>query len=361
MTRVLNFNPGPSALPLPALERARRELLDIDDSGMSIVEHSHRGPVYDAIHEEALSLVRELLSVPDTHEILFLQGGATAQFALVPMNLRRPGQSADYLVTGVWGKKAIKEAQHAGETRLVCSTEEPDGKFFRVPRADEMQFDPAAAYVHFTSNNTVMGTQFQQFPQSGNVPLVVDMSSDIVARPVDVSKFGLIYAGAQKNMGISGVTVVIARKDLIDGGREDIPYVFQYRTQARARSLGNTVNTFGVYMLRNVLAWLKEQGGVSTIEAVNLRKADLLYSVLEERSDIFRLPVERASRSTMNVVWNLRDGEAEKACVAEATRAGLVGLKGHRIVGGLRASLYNAVSEEAVARLCEFLRSYEPK
>jgi len=324
---------------------------------MSIMEHSHRGKVYDAVHQEALDLVRSLMSVPDTHEVLFLQGGATQQFAQVPMNLRRPGQSADYVIGGVWGKKAFKEAVHTGNARLAGTTEQ-GGKFTRVSRNDELDRDGTAAYLHITSNNTVMGTQVFAFPEPSAVPLVCDMSSDILARQVDVAQFGLIYAGAQKNMGPSGVTVVIADKQLINGGRDDIPYVFQYRTQAAERSLANTCPTFSIYMLRNVLDWQREQGGVAWAEKNNHAKARLLYSVLEERADLYTLPVEKDSRSIMNVVWNLPSPEQEAACVAAATAKGLVGLKGHRILGGLRASIYNAVPLESVEALADFLLHY---
>lgn len=357
MARVHNFSPGPSALPLPALLRARDELLDFEGSGMSIMEQSHRGKVYDSVHEEALSLVRRLMEVPDTHDILFLQGGATQQFAQVPMNLRQDGQSADYVTTGVWGVKALKEAKLTGKAREAATTIEGD-KFFRVPRSDEIDRDPAAAYLHITTNNTVMGTQFREIPKSPGVPLVADMSSDIMGRPVDVGHFGLIYAGAQKNMGPSGVTVVIVDRKLVEAGRRDIPFVFQYRTQQEARSLANTVPTFGVYMLRNVLAWLEDVGGVAAMYERNLKKAAQLYEVLEERPDVYRMDVQKESRSIMNVVWNLTSPEEEAKCVAAATAAGLIGLKGHRIVGGLRASLYNAVGQESVDALCDFLRAY---
>lgn len=358
MARVHNFNAGPSALPLSVLERTQRELIDFEGSGMSIMEHSHRGKVYDAVHEEALTLVRKLFAVPDSHDILFLQGGATQQFAQVPLNLRRPEQSADYIIGGVWGKKAFKEASHGGKARIAATTEESSGKFFRVSRKEELQLDPEAAYVHITSNNTVMGTQVSDFPDTGEVPLVCDMSSDILARALDVSRFGLIYAGAQKNLGPSGVTLVIAKRSLLESGRTDIPFVFQYRTQAAERSLANTAPTFSIYMMRNVLAWLDEQGGVPWVEANNRKKAELLYSVLEERADLYRLSVEKESRSFMNVVWNLPTPELEARCVQEATAQGLVGLKGHRIVGGLRASIYNAVSLESVETLAEFLRNF---
>lgn len=362
MTRVHNFNPGPAAIPLAALERAQSELLDFAGSGMSIMEHSHRGKVYDVVHEEALRLLRSLLNVPDTHDILLLTGGATQQFAQVPMNLRRPEQSADFIIGGVWGKKAFKEAAHGGRARVAVTTEREDGKFFRVHTEVELERDPEAAFLHVTSNNTVMGTQLAELPKPvGGVPVVCDMSSDILARPVDVADFGVIYAGAQKNMGPSGVTVVIVRKDLIENARKDIPYVFQYRTQAQERSLANTAPTFAIYMLRNVLAWLDESGGVDWAIAEAQYKSTLLYDVLEERSDIFLLNVEKSSRSTMNVVWNLQTAEQEAELVARATSSGFVGLKGHRIVGGLRASIYNAVPRDSVEQLCEFLRSYSPR
>lgn len=358
MKRVHNFSAGPAALPLEALERARDEFLDFNGSGMSIMEQSHRGAVYDAVHEEAHALLKKLLNIPNSHDILLLQGGATQQFAQIPMNLRPAGKSADYVLTGVWGKKALQEASHTGPARVAATTERPDGRFFRVPRQEELELDSDAAYVHVTSNNTVMGTQFQEFPDVGRVPLVCDMSSDIMGRPMDVSRFGLIYAGAQKNLGPSGVTVVVVKKELVDEGRHDIPFIFQYRTQRDARSLSNTAPTFAIYMLRNVLLWLDGKGGVPWVSAQNEKKAEMLYSVLEERDDAFVLEVERESRSTMNVTWRLKSKEDDLRCVQAATEKGLIGLKGHRIVGGMRASIYNAVPVESVAALCEFLRSY---
>jgi phosphoserine aminotransferase len=360
MTRVHNFSPGPAAIPLPALERARDEMLDFAGSGMSIMEMSHRGKVYDAVHQEALDLVRRLMQVPAEYDILFLQGGATQQFAQIPLNFRGPEQSADYIVAGAFGKKAFKEAAHTGRARLAVSTEIAGGKFHRVPEARECEFDPAAAYVHMTSNNTIMGTESRTFPETGSVPLMVDMSSDIMGVEVDVSKCALIYAGAQKNLGPSGVTLVIARRELIDAGRTDIPFIWQYRTQRDERSLANTAPTFGIYMLRNTLAWLEQMGGVPWAAAENRKKADLLYRTLEKRPDLYHLSVEPASRSVMNVVWNLPTEEMSTECVRRATSAGLVGLKGHRVVGGLRASLYNAVSMESVQALVAFLDSYEP-
>jgi len=360
MTRVHNFNPGPAAIPLPALERARDEMLDFAGTGMSIMEMSHRGKVYDAVHQEALDLVRRLMQVPEHYDILFLQGGATQQFAQIPLNFRGPEQSADYIVAGAFGKKAFKEAAHTGKARMAATTEVSGSKFFRVPEPRECEFDPAAAYVHMTSNNTIMGTESRVFPDTGTVPLIVDASSDIMGVPLDVSKFALIYAGAQKNLGPSGVTLVIAQRELIDRGRTDIPFIWQYRTQRDERSLANTVPTFGIYMLRNTLSWLEERGGVAWAAAENQKKAALLYSTLEKRPDLYQLSVEPGSRSVMNVVWNLPTEEMSTECIKRATALGLVGLKGHRVVGGLRASLYNAVSMESVRALADFLETYEP-
>lgn len=362
MTRVHNFNPGPAALPLPALERAQRELLDFEGTGMSILEHSHRGRAYSAVHEEALALVRELLRVPEDYEILFVQGGASQQFAVVPMNLLLPGKSADYVITDVWGKKALREASSIGAARVAGDTQQ-DGRWRRIPRQAELDLDPQAAYVHITTNNTISGTQWYDFPEVGEVPLVADMSSDILSGPLDVSRFGLIYAGAQKNLGPSGVTVVIVRKGLVEQGSQEIPLIFQYRTFATAQSLYNTPPTFGIYMLRNVLLWLKEQGSdgrepMQVVEERNRAKAAALYGVLEERPDFYKVPVDRESRSLMNIVWNLPTPELEAECIAAAQAGGLVGLKGHRLVGGLRASLYNAVSLESVHALCDFLRDF---
>lgn len=360
VTRVHNFNPGPAAIPLAALERARDELIDFAGSGMSILEHSHRGKVYDAVHEEALGLVRRLIQVPADYDILFLQGGATQQFAQVPLNFRPDGKSADYVVSGHFAKKAYQEAAHTGLARIAATTELPDGKFLRVPEPRECELDPAAAYVHVTSNNTIMGTQQRAYPDTNGVPLVADMSSDIMGVDIDVSRFDLIYAGAQKNLGPSGVTLVIVRHSLVEAGRKDIPFVWQYRTQAADRSLANTAPTFSIYMLRNTLDWLEKRGGVKWAAAENRRKADLLYATLEKRPDLYRLSVEKESRSVMNVVWNLPSEEMSTECIKRATAAGFVGLKGHRIVGGLRASLYNAVSLESVRALCDFLDHYQP-
>ena len=358
MTRVANFNAGPSTLPLAALERAQAELLDINGSGMSIMEHSHRGKVYEAIHNEATGLVRELLAVPDSHDILLLQGGASQQFAVVPMNLLPAGKSADYTITGAWAKKAHGEAKGIGTVRVAATTE-TDGKFPRMPSQAELQLDPEAAYVHITSNETIGGIQWQKFPQVGNVPLVADMSSDIMWRPMDVSKFGLIYAGAQKNLGPSGVTLVIVRKDLVENGRKDIPKIFQYRTHAAENSLYNTPPTIGIYILRNVLSIVKQNGGLSAMEALNRKKAGLLYDAIDKRPELYTSPVEKASRSMMNVVFNLTTTELETDFVGAAQKAGMVGLKGHRSVGGIRASIYNACEMKWIEQLANFMAEFK--
>jgi phosphoserine aminotransferase len=358
MTRVANFNAGPSTLPIKALERAQAELLDINSSGMSIMEHSHRGKVYDAIHVEAIGLVRELLAVPETYDILLLQGGASQQFAVVPMNLLPAGKSADYVMTGAWAKKAQGEAKNVGTVRVAASTEK-DGKYPRIPSQSELQLDSDAAYVHITSNETIGGIQWQTFPQVGDVPLVADMSSDIMWGPIDVSKFGLIYAGAQKNLGPSGVTLVIVRKDLVENGRKDIPKIFQYRTHAAENSLYNTPPTFGIYLLRNVLAEVKANGGLQAMQAANRKKADILYAAIEKRPDLYKSPVEKASRSVMNVVFNLTTPELEAEFVNAAQKEGMIGLKGHRSVGGIRASIYNACELAWVQKLADFMAQFK--
>ena len=358
MARTINFNAGPAALPLGALERAQKELLDLGGTGMSVMEHSHRGKAYEAVHNEAIALTKELLGVPDNYDILLLQGGASQQFAVIPMNLLPQGKSADYILTGAWSQKAYKEAKTIGTARVASSTEK-DKKFTRVPAQNELDLDANAAYAHITSNNTIFGTQFAEFPNVGNVPLIADMSSDIAWRPIDVSKFGLIYAGAQKNLGPSGLAVVIVRKDLVEAGRKDIPVIFQYRTHSENNSLYNTPPTFSVYVLRNVLSELKANGGLTAIEKINREKAKLLYDAIEARPDVFTAPVEKGSRSTMNVVFTLSTPELEAEFLAEAKKRGMEGLKGHRSVGGMRASIYNAVSREWVASRADLISGFK--
>ena len=374
MTRVMNFNAGPAALPLPALERAKSELLDFASSGMSVMEHSHRGAEYEAVHNEAIALLRELLSVPADYDVLFVQGGASMQFAVVPMNLLANGKSADYLLTGVWGEKAFAEAGVVAApwdatVRVAASTGTGDKKekmFARTPTQSEIALDSKAIYAHFTSNETIHGVEYAiepgaAFPDFGHVPVVCDMSSDFLARQVDVSKFSLIYAGAQKNIGPSGVTVVIAKKSLVESARKDIPKIFQYRTAAENNSLYNTPPTFGIYLMRNVLAWAKDAGGLAKIEATNREKGRVLYGVIDEHAGFYRCPVERGSRSLMNVVFRLPNEALEDKLVAEAKAQSMIGLKGHRSVGGIRVSMYNAVTLDWVKALADFMKQFAKK
>jgi phosphoserine aminotransferase len=357
--RVINFNAGPAGLPLPALERARDELLDFQGSGMSVMEHSHRGKEYEAVHREAVARLTRLLGIPDSHTVLFLTGGASQQFAQVPMNFLTPGASADYVLSGVWSEKAQDEARYYGQTRVAASTRQPgDGHYLRVPTQAELELDPRAVYVHTTSNNTIYGTQFHALLDTGRVPQVCDMSSDFLSRPLDVSPFAMVYAGAQKNLGPSGVLVAVASKEFIARGRTDIPKIFRYQVQAENESLYNTPPTLAIYLVRNVLQWLEEQGGLPGMERRNRRKAELLYGALDRLAGFYRAPVERMSRSVMNIVFRCPSQALDDRFVAEARQAGMVGLKGHRIAGGIRVSAYNAVSVGDIEVLVSFLESF---
>lgn len=356
-TRVFNFNAGPSTLPLPVLERTQKEFLNYEGSGMSIIEHSHRGKVYEGVHNECIALFKELLELPDTHEVLFMQGGASAQFALVPMNLRKDDHAGDYIVTGTWSKKALKEAKAMGKPNVAWQPE--DGTFVRVPKQSELALSAGAPYVHLTTNNTIAGTQFHQLPETNGVPLVIDTSSDILWRPMDFSNVGVMYAGAQKNLGPSGITIVVIRKDVLESARTDLPSIFQYKVVAENNSLQNTIPTFPVYMVRNVLQWVKEQGGAKAMEKRNTQKAAALYEAIDSSGGFYNCPVEKESRSVMNVVFRLPSEEQEAKFVSEATKAGLVGLKGHRSVGGIRASIYNAMTQEGVQALIDFMNKFK--
>jgi phosphoserine aminotransferase len=357
----MNFNPGPAALPLPALERARDELLDFAGSGMSVMEHSHRGKDYEAVHDEALSLLRQLLGIPSSHDVLFLQGGASLQFALVPMSFLPPGGSADYIVTGAWSAKAHSEASAwaavAGAHARVAGSTREDG-FRRTVSAAEAQLDEGAAYVHWASNETIHGVQYHDLPHFGAAPQICDMSSDLLWRKIDVAPFAFIYAGAQKNMGPSGVTVIIAERDFVERGRRDLPGILQYRAHAEAKSLLNTPPTFAIYLVRNVALWLRSLGGLDAIERRNRAKADRLYAAIDENTGFYRCPVDRASRSVMNVVFRLPNEEVERRFIDEAKANAMVGLKGHRSVGGVRVSLYNAVEPEWVDALAQFMNGF---
>ncbi len=355
--RAFNFSSGPAMLPTEALLQAQAELLSYAGTGVSILEHSHRGAEYEAVHQETLALVRELLAVPSSHDVLLLQGGATQQFAQVPMNFLHPGQIGNYVVYGTWGDKALEEARGVGQVHIAATTGE-DGTYRRAPQSDEIEYSDRPAYVHITSNETILGIQWHALPDFGGRPVIADMSSDILARPLDVSRYAMIYAGAQKNLGPSGLVLVIAARDFLATGRTDIPKFFRYTTHQKAGSILNTPPTFSVYLMRNVLRWVRQQGGLVEMTARAERKAAMLYTTLEELADVYALPIERASRSKMNVVFRLATREAEAAFLAGAEARSLVGLAGHRTAGGMRASIYNAMPEAGVARLCEWVREF---
>ncbi len=356
--RAINFSAGPSGLPLPALEKARDELLDYAGTGMSIMEQSHRDKPYEAVHRDAIERIKRLAKVPDSHSVLFLTGGASMQFALVPMNFLPPGKSADYVMTGVWSEKALDEAKLIGSTRIAATTRNADGKYVRVPTQAELSFDAQAAYVHSTSNNTVYGTQFHTPIDTGKVPHVCDMSSDFMWRPLDVSKFDFIYAGAQKNLGPSGVLVAVARKEFLERGRKDIPKIFRYQTHAENDSLYNTPPTLAIALVRNVLEWIEEQGGLPEMERRNTQKATLLYGALDRLSDFYTAPVEKASRSVMNIVFRCPSEALDSRFLTRSKEANMIGLKGHRITGGIRVSAYNAVSVRDIEVLVSFMEQF---
>ena len=355
--RVYNFSAGPAMLPLAVLEEAQRQLVEHGESGQSVMEMSHRSPTYDAIHREAIAALRRLLAVPEGYRVLLLQGGASLQFSMVPMNLMHPNRRADYVLTGSWSKKAWKEAKREGAARVAASTE-AEG-FRRLPRASELDLDPAADYVHVTTNNTIFGTQWHVLPETGGVPLVADASSDVLCRPLDVSRFGLLYAGAQKNLGPSGVTLVVVREDLVERAPETLPSMLQYRVHAAADSLYNTPPTWAIYVLGLYCRWLEERGGTVAVGETNRRKAAALYAAIDGSGGFYRGTVEAADRSWMNVCFRLPDDRLEQRFLAAAAEAGLVDLKGHRSVGGVRASIYNAMPEEGVAALIEFMREFQ--
>ncbi|MBN1782272.1 3-phosphoserine/phosphohydroxythreonine transaminase [bacterium] len=357
--RIWNFNAGPATLPLSALEKVKADLPDYNNTGMAVMELSHRSKAYDAIHQDALAMMRDLFGVPDNFKILFLQGGASQQFAMVPLNLLGSGKKADYIITGSWSKKALKEAKMQGSINVAGSSESTN--FNRIPAQNELNLESDAVYCHITSNNTIAGTQFQTFPATGNVPLVADMSSDILSRKIDFSGFGLIYAGAQKNLGPSGLTVVIVREDLIASGREDIPIIFQYRTHAEKDSLYNTPPTYSIYIMKLVLDWVKEIGGLPGVEKRNQEKGDLLYGCIDEMGDFYKGAVEKESRSLMNVTFRLPSEELEAKFIADGLAAGFGGLKGHRSVGGVRVSMYNALEPQGIKELVSFMKDFAQK
>jgi phosphoserine aminotransferase len=358
VSRVLNFSAGPAVLPEEVLRQAAEEMLDWHGSGMCVMEMSHRGPEFISIAEEAESDLRELLRVPQGYQVLFLQGGATLQFSMVPLNLLGGKTAADYVSTGEWSKKAIKEAQRFCRVNIAASAE--DANFTYMPEQGKWRLDPAAAYVHVCTNETIGGVEMNWVPDTGGVTLVADMSSHILSRPVDVARYGLIYAGAQKNIGPAGLTIVIVRDDLLGKAPKNTPSMLDYKVHADAQSMSNTPPTYAVYIAGLVFKWLKRQGGVAGIEARNIEKSKLLYDFLDG-SGFYRNPVRKSDRSRMNVPFTLADAKLDGAFLAGAAERGMVQLKGHRSVGGMRASIYNAMPVEGVRRLVEYMREFEAK
>jgi len=358
MARVFNFSAGPAVLPEPVLQQAAAEMLDWHGSGMSVMEMSHRGKEFIEIHAQAEADLRELMGIPKNYKVLFLQGGASAQFAVVPMNLLRGKTKADYVNTGQWSKKAISDAKKYCKVNVAASSEAEN--FTRAPKQSEWKLDPDAAYVHITTNETIGGVEFHWVPDTGDVPLVADMSSHILSRPMDVSRYGLIYAGAQKNIGPAGVTIVIVRDDLLGEALPITPTVFDYKVQAENDSMSNTPATYGIYVAGLVFQWLKKQGGLTKMEQINRAKAALLYDYLDQ-TEFYLSPVAKDDRSLMNIPFTLRNADLDKAFIQETEAAGLTQLKGHRSVGGMRASIYNAMPTEGVQTLVKFMKEFERK
>jgi phosphoserine aminotransferase len=354
--RIFNFSAGPAVLPVPVLEEAQRDMVSLPGVGMSVMEISHRSKTFDDIINRTEASLRDLLKIPSNYHILFLQGGASLQFSMVPMNFLPADASADYVLTGSWGKKALKDAKKLGAVNIAATM--ADGGFTRVPSRDEMSLSPHAAYVHITSNETIEGVQWKREPNVGDVPIVCDSSSDILSRELDVNKYGLIYAGAQKNMGPSGVTLVILRDDLLQRIPENLPTMLDYRIHVENKSLYNTPNTWGIYIMDLVCKWLHNQGGLAGMERLNDEKAQLLYEAIDA-TDFYRGHADVDCRSTMNVTFRLPAEELDKKFVAEATAQGLDGLKGHRSVGGIRASIYNAFPRAGVEALVSFMKDFE--
>ncbi len=353
--RIWNFSAGPAVLPEDVLSEAKENLLSLGSTGIGILEHSHRGKAFLAVYEEAEALCREVGNIPANYKVLFLQGGASLQFAMIPMNFLTPDTTADYLVTGAWSEKAIEEANRFGKTHVACSSQ--DRNYCYIPK--QCAFSEKPAYIHYTSNNTIFGTQFAAIPQTpAGVDLICDASSDIFSRPWDVSQHALIYAGAQKNLGPAGVTLVIIRDDLIERGPKSPATMLQYRTHAKNESMYNTPPTFAIFLMKLVLNWIKQQGGLSAVEARNVRKADKLYAYLDQ-SKLFRPTADRDSRSRMNVTFVTGNPDLDAKFCSAATKAGFDGLKGHRSVGGMRASIYNAFPEPGVDALIAFLKQFE--
>jgi phosphoserine aminotransferase len=356
--RIFNFSAGPAVLPVPVLEEAQRDMLSLPGVGMSVMEISHRSKTFDEIIGQADASLRELLGIPNNYQILFLQGGASLQFSMVPMNFLPADGSADYVITGSWGKKALKEAKRVGAVNVAATM--ADGGFTRVPAQDELNLNPGAAYAHVTTNETIEGVEWKQEPEVGDVPLIADASSDILSHRIPVKKYAMIYAGAQKNMGPSGVTLVIVRDDLLQSIPDGLHTMLDYRTHVENKSLYNTPNTWGIYIINLVCKWLKDKGGLATMERENEEKAKMLYNAIDA-SDFYRGHADADARSIMNITFRLPSEELEKKFTAEATAKGLDGLKGHRSVGGIRASIYNAFPRQGVEALVAFMEEFEKR
>lgn len=357
--RIYNFSAGPATLPLPVLEKAQEELLSLNGIGMSVMEISHRSKDFDEIIERAKSGLREHLNIPENYQILFLQGGATLQFSMIPINFLSKDQNADYIVTGAWGKKAIKEAKREGNAVAIYNSE--DSGFKTVPTDDELTFSENTNYIHYTSNETIEGVEFKRDLDGGGIPVICDMSSNILSKTIDIEKYALIYAGAQKNIGPSGVTLIIIRDDMLEKVPENQHTMLDYRAIASKDSMLNTPNTWGIYIIDLVCQWLTEQGGVSEMEKKNEEKAGILYDAIDSSDGFYRGHADKSARSLMNVTFNLPSEELEKQFAAEATAQGLNGLKGHRSVGGIRASIYNAFPKKGVEVLVDFMSDFSQK
>ena len=355
--RIFNFSAGPCTLPLSALEKAQKEFVNYENAGMSLIEMSHRGKHYDKVHMDAISNVREVFGVPDNFEVLLLQGGATLQFAMIPMNFLPKGKTGDYVNTGAWAKKAIADGKKLGDTRIIWTGENEN--FTRMPNPDEIKPGDNSAYVHVCGNETIGGIEFTKYPDTGDVPLIVDMSSHILSREVPFDKISMIYAGAQKNMGPAGLAVAIIRKDLLENSVENLPAYLSYNTHAPKDSMYNTPPVFAIYMMKLTLDWVKEQGGLSAMNDLADKRSSLIYEVIDSSDGWFRCPVDKGSRSRMNVVWRLPAEDLEKKLIKEALDAGFSGLKGHRSVGGCRASMYNAMPVEGAAKLAELMSNFK--
>lgn len=358
MSRKCNFYAGPATLPPPVLNQIQEEIVDYMGMGLSLIETSHRSKEYDNVHNEAISHVKELLKVPDNYKILFLGGGATLQFSMVPLNLLN-SKSCDFTLTGSWAKKAYDDAKKVGNVNVVFDGSESN--YTKLPDIASLKVNPDSAYLHITSNETIQGMQWQEFPEAGNVPLISDMSSDIMSRSLPIEKFGLIYAGAQKNLGPAGVTLVIIRDNLLSRCPDTLTAYLNYNTHVEKNSLYNTPPVFSIYVLKLVLQWVKKQGGLKAMEELAERRSSMLYNAIDQSNGYYSCPVDRSCRSRMNVVFRLPNKELEKKFSEEATKQGMIGLKGHRSVGGCRASIYNAMPEEGVSKLVNFMKDFASK